>query len=1519
MAPADQLAGMAAARAARAELRGAEGALLEAQVRVSEARTALESALARGAKDEVERARIDLLASEAGRDRADAARAAATGDLAKGRETALADGAGFELLSSRHPLLLLPVRLETRFAWRDADDRLTFARTQNQSPALLVRIFPDDIHDDAHEPELTRGEEELRRRLEKRLRAATDLRDLDAAWSEVIRRAGPTRAGWLGELIVRGGPPGIRAGSLSRPSVAQLLPDRWIAVAELDDGSTRTGQSEPVREPLERGPAPDRMDWMTDFGAALKAGMALVIERLPAELAEVRRLIVVGARGTLDPAETAAELEQLLDAQHYTRGLSFLSPGSATNSLPGARAAYTSRPSLEELLPVERRRFAVWIPVRPLCEPGDDSAGTNLAQALGIRSSTFGYVRGADATDEVDGRHIRELLVAAARPRLAKLLTGIVGESPLDDILAFGTELVSATGNLPTLRVGTQPYGVLPVLLRNDERLPPGSLAATVLPILDRLRTAWDTAVAGLQWVGKPGGDPGETLVRILQQDAVARRIAFRPLIGPQLAADVEATLGAGSPLATERATAAQAIDGLGATSALASPLLAALHLRFAPPLRAPLVEPIDAAPTSPQRAANYFEVVAALRPDFLLRHDYGGAERPRSLLFSVARLALLARADAAAREAHSATGADTSRWDDEDVPTVFLDSLGTPLRRLEAPDPLDPVEPLAFHLSEQGRDAGILSGLRQTLRSLKGRPAESLEQLLRASLGLFSNRLDPWYTAFAFDRLRELRNDVTSMTGLGVGAYGVVEHITPSPRRSVGNATDLFTNPFNGGYVHAPSVNHGATAAVLRSVHLAHAHAGHGEAFSVDLSSQRVRRGLELFEGIRQGQPLAALLGYGIERQLAAEGLQRFVAPFRAAAPLVANTLTPSNEPAEAVAATNVVDGLTLLADAGYDGETAPIAASLWGKHPSLRSPGDEDAFNRVLAGARDALDSAADLAVAESVFQAVQGNPARAGGAVDGLSGAPVPPPEIGVVRTPRTGVGVTHRLLVLLGDPVADGWAASPRALAEPRLEALARAFLPAPADVGVRARFIDSQGAEVATLDQQTLQSLHNAAGTAQATGGADLRLGALDLVAMADPHETPHRSALEVRLAAMLELMRPSNAAAATLELVNERHADWDEQTWGLVETLEIARQLRDLISRSRALAPADLVVSGAPTATVDADECAKRAAQATTTISSALTALDAVRTSNDTSEIRSALFSADAFGVAGAAPMTVTDTPGTTPASEASRAQELADLRAQVEAMRTELGKRVAAAQHLPAAAGEGMLKAIFGEGFAVLPAFGSATDVTGLFDPAVLPDGATAPAARTWLSRASRVRASAGALDATLSYADAVAEADGHRPFATFHATQLGGAAGERWVALPPVAGNAIPGGRVSLVVLTVDGDLPTGTVAGLLVDEWVEVVPSPEETTSVAFHYEAPSATAPQVWLLGVPPFGLERWGEADAVRIVEEALALARIRLVGMDDLAGLGQLLPAIVTGENPQGDTIGLDVEVLTEP
>ena len=51
-----------------------------------------------------------------------------------------------ELVASDHPLALLPVRLETRY------------RTDADGTSLLVRIYPDQVHVDAHDPRLSAAE-----------------------------------------------------------------------------------------------------------------------------------------------------------------------------------------------------------------------------------------------------------------------------------------------------------------------------------------------------------------------------------------------------------------------------------------------------------------------------------------------------------------------------------------------------------------------------------------------------------------------------------------------------------------------------------------------------------------------------------------------------------------------------------------------------------------------------------------------------------------------------------------------------------------------------------------------------------------------------------------------------------------------------------------------------------------------------------------------------------------------------------------------------------------------------------------------------------------------------------------------------------------------------------------------------------------------------------------------------------------------------------------------------------------
>mgnify|MGYP000848392145 CR=1 FL=1 len=144
----------------------------------------------------------------------------------------------------------------------------------------------------------------------------------------------------------------------------------------------------------------------------------------------------------------------------------------------------------------------------------------------------------------------------------------------------------------------------------------------------------------------------------------------------------------------------------------------------------------------------------------------------------------------------------------------------------------------------------------------------------------------------------------------------------------------------------------------------------------ALDLSSERVRLAKWLLDGVRQGQPLGALLGYRFERRLHDLKLDQFIKAFRELAPLVAKKLEQTNLPVESIAANNVVDGLRLRQR--WKTEREALLAGPGLPKPTLGKP-YTDTINELNA-LDDAVDAVSDAVVAESVYQAVRGNTTRA-----------------------------------------------------------------------------------------------------------------------------------------------------------------------------------------------------------------------------------------------------------------------------------------------------------------------------------------------------------------------------------------------------------------------------------------------------------------------------------------------------------------------------------------------------------
>ena len=191
-------------------------------------------------------------------------------------------------------------------------------------------------------------------------------------------------------------------------------------------------------------------------------------------------------------------------------------------------------------------------------------------------------------------------------------------------------------------------------------------------------------------------------------------------------------------------------------------------------------------------------------------------------------------------------------------------------------------------------------------------------------------------------------------------------------------------------GYVHAPSLAHASTAAVLRSGFLAHGGSA-DDVLAVDLSSARVRRALDIIDGVRHGEQLAAVLGYRIERALRERQLGQYILGLRAAAPLTVDVDGTSDESTAAIAG-SVADGERLV-DLHAEGR-------LFGTD-GQPFPGDDvnrAAVESVIADAADAVDALADVLLAESVHQLVRGDTAGASAALAAIDeGATPPQPDV------------------------------------------------------------------------------------------------------------------------------------------------------------------------------------------------------------------------------------------------------------------------------------------------------------------------------------------------------------------------------------------------------------------------------------------------------------------------------------------------------------------------------------------
>jgi hypothetical protein len=890
-----------------------------------------------------------------------------------------------------------------------------------------------------------------------------------------------------------------------------LLPERFVLILERGEERLEV-LGAPVVTPLAVGPdprapkeeqyhrldggdlhVPEEQRWMTDFDVALATGLAFRAVLTPAQAEQgFDRVYVLGVRVTSDPLATKSAVERWIARQHQSsHGFSLIAQGTPTNRTEsdseeavwqgddGYEAFARSQTGIEAFDATEtdawRRRD-----------------GARLADALGIDPGALQPIRGAERNDMGEARAMNAALWPATLGYwMDTMMNTVFDDATIGRTREFFERHVAGRGALPAVRIGKQPYGLLPATAFSRIAFPDrtrSGVEAYVAVLYGKLASLrekfWNSRGNDAAHLGKATADPQQLLLDILglhpsaiefhQQWAQSvpelwNRLSLDPGFAPSAWNEVVSMFAAPLLLAE--------LGHTGAPPDLLDKIFTAAPILLSGPT-------IDDRPSSEEEAVrvwttdgrNYLEWLADTAASSLdvLRKEEGFLEGtpPDALLYLLLKHALelgFYRASLdlqgplmepaalqAMRREKSFLHIEAAAGSESRYSLLYATDV-----RITG----DPALTIADHIVQTLDTAPETHDLKQQIAAveyLEGLPTARLERLFAEHIDVCTHRLDAWLLGVVAHRLEAMRE--RRPTGIAVGAYGYVENLRPKPRPqrlTLDEATalrfgtsDVSVDPGNGGFIHALSPDHAVTAAVLRSGHMRNAVPSRPDLFAIDLSSERARIALSLIEGLRTGQSLGALLGYRFERGLHDRGdiveLDKFLLSIRMEFPLQANRLadtTTDEGSIDTIEARNVVDGVKLLDHVN----SSPATPYPWAKDLLRGTPEEEAAIDAEVQRLDAANDALADLSLAESVHQMARGNTDRAAAAMDMFSKGTFPvQPE--VVRTPRGGIALTHRMALHLDPDAAPGL--TPRARAEPALNAWLRSVLPSSSELVLR---------------------------------------------------------------------------------------------------------------------------------------------------------------------------------------------------------------------------------------------------------------------------------------------------------------------------------------------------------------------------------------------------------------------------------------------------------------------------------
>ncbi len=476
----------------------------------------------------------------------------------------------FKQLKENAPVLMMPVRLETKFYLDD------------NPPSLKIRIFPDQIMVEDHDERLSVNEYEAGRSYwfeYKKLDKAGDQEGLDNLWTWLVSKVGPNRAPYVAKQSLKEIPANkLRKGEEYTVSQSQLLPDKWLVVGYRNNTRVLEAYSRLIKQDIAFSPdfaktnvnnddvsIDPAVEWMFDFDKAVINGMAVNITYNPTsdqeEIKNIRdhgfdELYVVGiklrdpqnARKKLTLAKASNLLESTLEAHLYSRGAGFVPQGMPTNNTEDVNSGWSAfKPDtaaikfreFDDINSVKAKIFSS----QTSAVPGALIAQGTLPGKLAERDKNYAVLNkalGLKATSVLKRFEYREGYEQRLQRAMNGALWPVTWGEYLESLFSHdGTPIlepahtkkierwfqhnVRGGTSIPCIRVGETPYGILPVQsfgAMNHESYT-DKRERELLRILKNLLAVWMGEKGTLlQMTDNPQAlsDPGEVFVELLSR-----------------------------------------------------------------------------------------------------------------------------------------------------------------------------------------------------------------------------------------------------------------------------------------------------------------------------------------------------------------------------------------------------------------------------------------------------------------------------------------------------------------------------------------------------------------------------------------------------------------------------------------------------------------------------------------------------------------------------------------------------------------------------------------------------------------------------------------------------------------------------------------------------------------------------------------------------------------------------------------------------------------------------------------